>query len=67
MDALEKKVLKAACNNLRRATIIPDNFSNIQEYTEWIRNANRAAMDLVNIADTLINNENYKTNEPIQL
>jgi len=57
MEAIEKKVLRTALNNLRKATTIPQNFANLNAYTEWIRNANRAAMDLVNIADTLMNEE----------
>ena len=57
MEAFEKKILRTAVSNLRRATTIPARFDGLQEYQEWIRTANRAAMDLVNITDTLMNDE----------
>lgn len=67
MDNLEKKILKTACNNLRRATTIPARFNTASDYMEWIRTANRAAMDIVNIVDTLMGEDSTKTNETITL
>lgn len=69
MDALEKKVLRTACSNLRRATSIPTKFENLNHYEEWIRTAYRAATDLINIVDTLMDDEEDKliTTTPIKL
>ena len=67
MDALEKNVLKIACSNLRRATEIPRQFDNLNAYMEWIRTANRAAMDLVNIVDTLTKEDSTDHEGPIKL
>ena len=64
MDALEKKVLKTACNNLRRATEIPRNFADLNAYKHWIDTANRSAIDLTNIVDTLMNDDSDETAGP---
>lgn len=67
MDTLEKNVLKIACSNLRRATEIPRSFANLDAYMEWIRNANRAATDFVNIVDTLIKEDSTNNEGPMKL
>lgn len=63
MDSLEKKMLRTIGSNLMDCTKVPDKLDTLQDFYNWIKTVRASIKDNVNMINTIVINDEEKSND----